>query len=186
MFSPSCYKKLFLWCLFSNLGVQVHGKEGASTVEDRGHGAHERGQHDWQHQTSQSWGQMRVQTLVRNWTPWFAGALPNQSHSKVSSGTFTNWCACQHVSSCSISWTFPDDLRMIQHRILVINVNLKIICWNLNLGEGRHLSLSFFGEKLLASWRLRELETENLVSDSVEEVFVGQSKEFWDIMVFVL
>lgn len=41
--SPSSYEELFLGCLPPNLGVEVHGEEGAGTVEDGGHGAHERG-----------------------------------------------------------------------------------------------------------------------------------------------
>ena len=62
--SPSGYEELSLRCLLPYLGVKIHGEEGAGTVEDGGQGAHERSQHDRQHQASQSWGQ-REQSLVR-------------------------------------------------------------------------------------------------------------------------
>lgn len=43
---PSYKHELFLRCSLPDLGVDVHGEEGASTVEDGGQGAHEGGQHD--------------------------------------------------------------------------------------------------------------------------------------------
>lgn len=66
LYLPSCDHELFLRCSLPDLGVDVHGEEGAGAVEDGGQGAHERGQHDRQHQASQSWGRERVRSLVRN------------------------------------------------------------------------------------------------------------------------
>ena len=46
LYLPSCDHELFLRCFLPDLGVDVHGEEGAGAVEDGGQGAHERGQHD--------------------------------------------------------------------------------------------------------------------------------------------
>ena len=45
----------------------------------------------------------------------------------VSPGTSTDWCACRHGASYGTSCTFPGDLRIVQHRILVVNINLEAI-----------------------------------------------------------
>lgn len=60
LYSPSCDHELFLRGFLPDLGVDVHGEEGAGTVEDGGQRAHERGQHDRQHQASQSWEKRRL------------------------------------------------------------------------------------------------------------------------------
>ena len=56
---PSCNHELFLRCLLPNLGVEVHGEEGAGAVEDGGQGTHEGSQHDRQHQAPQPWRRRR-------------------------------------------------------------------------------------------------------------------------------
>lgn len=38
---PSCDHELLLGCSLPDLGVDVHGEEGAGTIEDGGQGAHE-------------------------------------------------------------------------------------------------------------------------------------------------
>lgn len=42
---PSCNHELLLGCSLPDLGVDVHGEEGAGAVEDGGQRAHERGHH---------------------------------------------------------------------------------------------------------------------------------------------
>lgn len=56
---PPRNHELFLRCSLPDLGVDVHGEEGAGAVEDGGQGAHERGHHDWQHQAPQPWKRRR-------------------------------------------------------------------------------------------------------------------------------
>lgn len=52
---PSSYHQLFLRWSWSNFGVNVHSEQSTSTVKNGGQGAHKGGQHDWQHQTPQTW-----------------------------------------------------------------------------------------------------------------------------------
>lgn len=52
--SPAGDHELLLAGCASNPGVDVHGEEGAGAVEDGGEGAHQGGQHDGEHEASQT------------------------------------------------------------------------------------------------------------------------------------
>lgn len=55
VFLPASDHQLPFGGPFPDFGVDVHGEERAGAVEDGGQRAHQRGQHDGQHQSSQPW-----------------------------------------------------------------------------------------------------------------------------------
>lgn len=61
--SPAGDHKLPLAGLASNPGVDVHGEEGAGAVEDGGERAHEGGQHDGEHEASQTCPGIQVSVI---------------------------------------------------------------------------------------------------------------------------
>lgn len=61
--SPAGDHELLFAGLASNPGVDVHGEEGAGAVEDGGEGAHEGGQHDGEHEASQTCRGIQVSVI---------------------------------------------------------------------------------------------------------------------------